>query len=426
MTILLESSLIPEALKSLRPKGWAALRESAGKRLGNQSWPTLKDEAWKYCDLSLLETLDLKLAESFHPSFQDRIVPEADQSRAVFINGIYAPEHSQLRPSLDGFSVKALATSDAQELGSMMAPEEDDLFSNLNSARFQDGIEIRVAKNVRVDKPLHVLFLNKQTQTDAALILPRVLIVLEAGAELELIEEHAGEGVYLSAPVVEILVGEGACLRHERVQQESLEAFHVGNLRCIVKRDGKYLSRTISFGGRISRQNPHVELDGEGAEASLDGLALLDGQQVADTHSLLIHLRPHGTTRQLHKCIADGQSRGIFNGRIWVAKDAQVTDAQQQSRNLLLSDQARIDTKPQLEIYADDVKCAHGAAIGQLDPEELFYLQSRGLNAQAARNLLTYGFASDLIGRIEVTSLRRRLRQTVMARTNASDLEALG
>jgi Fe-S cluster assembly protein SufD len=216
-------------------------------------------------------------------------------------------------------------------------------------------------------------------------------------------------------------VAEGAILRHERVQREDLEAFHLGTLRAEVAKGGQYHSRTLSFGARLSRQQPWVRL-GEGAEATLDGLALLDGQQVADTHSFLRHAEPNAASHQLHKCIVDGKARAVFNGQILVAPRAQGTDARQQSRNLLLSEAARVDTKPQLEIYADDVKCSHGATVGQLDPEELFYLQSRGLNADDARNLLTYGFAADVLTRVPVASLSRALRRLVMARTQADSL----
>jgi Fe-S cluster assembly protein SufD len=220
---------------------------------------------------------------------------------------------------------------------------------------------------------------------------------------------------------VEVCVGEGAILHHERVQRDSAEAFHMCTLRAQVAKGGQYHSRTLSFGARISRQQPWVRL-AEGAEATLDGLALLDHHQVADTHSFMDHAEPHTTSRQLHKCIVDGKARAVFNGQVRVAPGAQGTDAKQQSRNLLLSETARVDTKPQLEIYADDVKCSHGAAVGQLDPEELFYLQSRGLNADDARNLLTYGFAADVLMHIPVAGLCRALRQLVMARTQAISL----
>jgi Fe-S cluster assembly protein SufD len=293
------------------------------------------------------------------------------------------------------------------------------VFEDLNTARFEDGAVLLVPKNMKVALPLHLLFIT-QAATPIA-VFPRVLVVLERGAELELVEEHHGVGTYLSCPVVEVRVGEGAILRHERVQRDSDEAFHLGTLRAEVAKGGQYHSRTLSFGARLSRQQPWVRL-AEGAEASLDGLALLDGHQVADTHSFLLHAEPHATSHQLHKCIVDGHARAIFNGQVRVAPHAQGTDARQQSRNLLLSESARMDTKPQLEIYADDVKCSHGATVGQLDPEEMFYLQSRGLNADDARNLLTYGFAGDVLNRIPVASLRRALRQLVMARTQADSL----
>jgi Fe-S cluster assembly protein SufD len=293
------------------------------------------------------------------------------------------------------------------------------VFEDLNTARFEDGAVLLVPKNMKVALPLHLLFI---TQADTPIaVFPRVLVVLERGAELELVEEHHGVGTYLSCPVVEVRVGEGAILRHERVQRDSEEAFHLGTLRAEVAKGGQYHSRTLSFGARLSRQQPWLCL-AEGAEVSLDGLALLEGHQVADTHSFLLHAEPHATSHQLHKCIVDGKARAIFNGQIRVAPHAQGTDARQQSRNLLLSESARVDTKPQLEIYADDVKCSHGATVGQLDPEELFYLQSRGLNSDDARNLLTYGFAADVLNRIPVASLRRALRQLVMARTQAGSL----
>jgi Fe-S cluster assembly protein SufD len=250
-------------------------------------------------------------------------------------------------------------------------------------------------------------------------------VVLERGASLNLVEEYWGHGHTLTNGITEVLVHEGAELTHERIQRESPEALHVSNLRARVERDARYISRTITLGARLSRQTPHVVLTDEGTELTLDGLALLGDSQVADTHSFIDHTMPHGSSRQLHKAIVDGQARAVFNGRIFVRPGAQQTDAQQQSRTLLLSETAQVDTKPELEIFADDVKCAHGAAIGALDPEELFYLQSRGLNLPTARNLLTYGFAADLLARIPVPSLQRQLRQAVMARTNAQDLESM-
>ncbi|HJU83846.1 MAG TPA: Fe-S cluster assembly protein SufD [Holophagaceae bacterium] len=410
-----------------RPQGWGALRAAAEAALVEQTLPSTRMEDWKYLDLSPLAGLSFAPGQPAEVDIRERILPEARGTRLVFVNGRHDPHHSCASALPAGVRMLHLASASegAPQLGTLLEPGAADFFTALNTARFTDGAYLFVPRGVKVEAPLHLLFLSHQEGAQATFTQPRILVVLERGAELELIEEHAGTGRYLTNAAVEILVAEGATLRHERVQRESAEAFHFASLRAKVGRDARYFSRTITLGARLSRQAPQVELD-ENAEISLDGLALLNGEQVADTHSLIHHAKPHGTSRQLHKCIVDDSAKAIFNGQVLVAQGAQVTDAQQQSRNLLLSEKATVDTKPQLEIYADDVKCAHGAAVGALDPEELFYLQSRGLNAQAARNLLTYGFASDLLGHIEVASLRRQLRQQVMARTNAADLVGAG
>ena len=414
------SSLLADLLSGPRPAEWASLRDAAELRLAGRELPTTRDEDWKYTDLKALAQISFKPAPEATVDISSHLLPEMVGTRQVFVNGRHAP-HASCASAVPA-GVRYFPMSHASEachaLGSIGNGAAKGLFEDLNTARFQDGAVILVPRNLKVALPLHLLFITK---AEAAAVFPRLLVVLERGAELELVEEHLGEGAYLSCPVIEVRVAEGAILRHERVQRESPEAFHIGALHADVARGGQYHSRTLSFGARFSRQEPRVRL-AEGAEATLDGLALLDGAQVADTHSFLHHAEPGASSHQLHKCIVDGKARAIFNGQILVAPLAQGTDARQQSRNLLLSDSARVDTKPQLEIYADDVKCSHGAAVGQLDPEELFYLQSRGLNADDARNLLTYGFAADVLTHVPVASLRRSLRQLVMARTQAGSL----
>jgi Fe-S cluster assembly protein SufD len=352
------------------------------------------------------------------------LLPEMVGTRQVFVNGHHAPHSSCVSalPAGVRFLPMALASEACRTVGCQAEDAPTSFFEDLNTARFQDGAVILVPKNLQVPLPLHLLFLT--SALSPTVVFPRLLVILERGAELELVEEHHGTGTYLSCPVIEIQVAEGAILRHERVQRESPEAFHFSTLRATVARQGQYHSRTLSFGARLSRQEPRVRL-AEGAQGSLDGLALLEGNQLADTHSFLHHAEPHATSRQLHKCIVDGHARAVFNGQVLVAPDAQGTDANQLSRNLLLSETGRVDTEPQLEIYADDVKCSHGAAVGQLDPEELFYLQSRGMNEQDARNLLTYGFAADVLTHIPVASLRRALRHLVMTRTQSDSLGEL-
>ncbi len=428
MTVALDASLVADLLGSPRPDGWAELRAAAEARLQTQDLPTTRDEDWKYCDLGPLRSTTFVPAGEAAFEIKDCILPEARGTRLVFVNGRFDAHHSCVSGLPAGVRLLHLAsaTEAAPQLGSLLRPETSDVFANLNSARFSEGPYISVPKGVTVDAPLRLLFLTQGEEvlpgTAGAPIptcQPRILVVLERGASAELIEEYQGAGTYFTNAAVEVFVADGAELRHERVQRESSKAIHVSNLRTRVGRDAKYLSRTLSFGAHLSRQTPQVLIADTGAEASLDGLALLGETQVADTHSVLDHAQPHCSSRRLNKCIVDGVAQANFTGAIFVRPGAVGTDAQQQSRTLLLSDRAKIDAKPQLEIYADDVKCAHGAAIGALDPDELFYLQSRGLNADAARNLLTYGFAADLLAHIPVPSLRRSLRQLVMARTHA-------
>jgi len=423
MTTVSDCSILADLLQA-RAEGWGALRAAARQALAGQALPTPRHEDWKYCDLSELGMSTFRPAEARTVDIRERILPEARGTRLVFVNGRFDPHHSCTSALPQGVRLLPLhaASEAATRLGTLLRPEGSDFFANLNTASFEEGAFVFFAKGVVSEAPLHLLFIHEGGDGAVSSVQPRILVVLEKQASGELIEEYAGTGATFTNTAVEIFVAEGAELRHERVQRESAEAFHLSNLRAEVARDGRYFSRTVSFGAKLSRQTPEVRLAGPGAEASLDGLALLNGAQVADTHSVLDHAQPHGTSRQLHKCIVDDGARAVFNGRVFVRPGAQATDAQQQCRTLLLSDHARVDAKPQLEIDADDVKCAHGAAVGQLDPEELFYLQSRGLDAAAARNLLTYGFASDLLAHIPVASLRRALRHLVMARTNAADL----
>ncbi len=426
MTTVAECSLVPDLLPA-EAEGWESLRAAARAVLASQDLPAKRDEDWKYCDLSELRMSSFRPAGAATVDIRDRILPEARGTRLVFVNGRFDPHHSCTSALPQGLRFLPLhaASEAATRLGSLLQPMESDFFANLNTAAFADGAYVFVPRNLKAEAPLHILFITTGGEAGEGPIpatQPRILVEVARNASAELIEEYAGSGPAFTNVAVEILLHEGAELRHERIQRESPEAFHVSNLRAEVAKDGRYHSRTVSFGAKLSRQTPQVRLAGTGAEASLDGLALLNGGQVSDTHSVLDHTQPHGSSRQLHKCIVDDGAHAIFNGRIFVRHGAQQTDAQQQCRTLLLSETARVDAKPQLEIDADDVKCAHGAAVGALDPEELFYLQSRGLNAAAARNLLTYGFASDLLAHIPVASLRRSLRQQVMARTNASDL----
>jgi Fe-S cluster assembly protein SufD len=230
--------------------------------------------------------------------------------------------------------------------------------------------------------------------------------------------QDAARQAYLVNPVTELVLADQAQVTHVRVQRDGLQAFHIANGAVTVGRNAHYQSVSVAMGAQLSRYNLSVTL-AEGAECAVDGLALVGGKQLADTHSFVDHAQPHATSRQLHKCIVDGSARAVFNGRVMVRPGAQHTDSRQSSRNLLLSGRAQVDTQPQLEIFADDVKCTHGATIGQLDAEEVFYLQSRGLSDSVARQLLTYAFGAEILDRIPVPSLKHQLQQYMLAHTGS-------
>lgn len=421
------AALLPEALAlPAGPSAWLnRLRGAALERANALAVPTLRDEDWRFTDLSPLYKTAYRPAsapaELPRDAIEQLFVPEAG-ARLVYVDGHYAPELS--RVGSDRLSVGTVADL------LRMSPEliethlarlvgfEADAFAAVNTAYLQHGAVVIAPRDSRAERPVHLLFVS--TQPDRASY-PRVLVVAERGAELTFLEDYVSlaEEAYFVNGVTEIAVGENAGVRHVRVQRESERAFHIATCATSLARDARYVAQSISFGGRISRLNHNVRQDGEGTGCEIDGLALIAGRQLADTHSAIDHARPNGRSRQLHKCIVDGAAHAVFNGRIIVQRGAQRTDSAQSSRNLLLTGKAHVDTKPQLEILADDVKCAHGATVGQLDPDHIFYLRSRGLSEAAARNLLTYAFAAEIVDRIPVGSLRARLEELVTRRTQA-------
>jgi Fe-S cluster assembly protein SufD len=404
-------------------------RAQALERANALAVPTTREEDWRFTDITPLTRVPIRPAESTaRPALADIarfVVPEATV-RLVFVDGIFAPELSATSGLPHGIVVAPLAAAAGMH-ATVIAPHlarhaafEHSVFAALNTAHLRDGAFVWIARGQQCPAPVQILHLS--TQKEAAGY-PRCLAIVEAGAALTLIEDFASlaEIVYFNDPVTEIVAGEGAHVRHVRVQREAGGAFHIGRCAVALAKDAQYASHSVALGARISRLDLDVLQQGEGVEVQMDGLALISGRQLADTHSLMDHARPHGRCRQLHKCIVGGAAHAVFNGKIIVRPGSQLTDSSQQSRNLLLSDKAHVDTKPQLEIFADDVKCAHGAAVGQLDPEQLFYLRSRGLPETPARNLLTYAFAAEVLGRFPVPSLVERLEETVLAQTQATE-----
>jgi Fe-S cluster assembly protein SufD len=409
-------------------------RAHALERANALTVPTTRDEEWRFTNISPLTRVAFRpAARSARPPMADvaRFVAPEATTRLTFVDGVFAPELSATAGLPYGVVVSPLVSA-LDTHAAVIEPHlarhagfEHEVFAALNTAHLRDGAFIWIARNQKCPTPVQVLYLS--TQQEAAAY-PRCLAIVEAGAECTLIEDYAslGESIYFNDAVTEIVAGEGARVQHVRVQRESGGAFHIGDCAVALAKDAHYASHSVALGARLSRLNLDVLQLGEGADVELNGLALISGRQLADTHSLMDHARPHGRCRQLHKCIVGGAAHGVFNGKIVVRPGSQLTDSSQQSRSLLLSDKAHVDTKPQLEIFADDVKCAHGAAVGQLDPEQLFYLRSRGLPETRARNLLTYAFAAEVLDRIPVPSLVESLEETVLAHTRALPLDGGG
>jgi Fe-S cluster assembly protein SufD len=413
---------IPEAAS-----GWLkALRAAAVERANALAVPTTRDEDWRFTDLAPL------YKSSYRPASEPGVVtaagiaqleiPEA-ASRLVFVDGRHVPALSS-NAATNGVTVCNLADPAANSLAEgrlgSAASFECDAFAAVNTAFLHDGAVVHVAAGRSLQAPIHLLFIA--TRRDCASY-PRILVVAETGSECTVVEDYVGvaDGGYLTDSVAEIFVEENAAVSHVKLQHETATAFHIANTSVRVARSGRYRNWSVEFGARISRHNLGVVQAGEGTEFHIEGLALISGRQLADTSSVVDHAFPHGRSRQLHKTIVGGGAHAVFNGKIFVRQGAQQTDSGQQSRNLLLSDKAHVDTKPQLEIFADDVKCAHGATVGQIADDEIFYLMSRGLSDVAARSLLTYAFAAEIVERIPVKSLVTRIERVVMEQTQMKE-----
>ncbi|HEV7820247.1 MAG TPA: Fe-S cluster assembly protein SufD [Burkholderiales bacterium] len=405
------------------PSGWFNdLRAHAVDRVGAATVPTTRDEDWRFTDISPLTKISfqpVRAASALAPADIARFVlPEAG-TRLTFVDGVYAPQlsinQSAVWVSTIGAGLVTQGAAMQKHLG-RHAVFDSNAFAALNTAFLNDGALIVVPRDGKLS-PVHLLFIATQPETASY---PRCLVVAEAGSEVSLIEDFVAleDKAYFTNAVTEIALADNARVSHVRVQREGAQAFHIANCAVSLAHASRYESVSVALGARISRYNLNVAQNAEGAECAIDGLALIGSTQLADTHTCIDHARPHGVSRQQHKCIVDGSAHAVFNGKIMVREGAQLTNSAQSSRNLLLSAKARVDTKPQLEIFADDVKCAHGATVGQLDADEVFYLKSRGLSDVAARNLLTYAFGAEIIDRIPVASLKLTLEQTVLAQTS--------
>lgn len=409
-------------------------------RLASVEWatargfPTPKDEDWKYTRLGPLLEVPFERAPA---GANNRVLPatvnalsfDAESTRLVFVNGLFAPELSSLTTLPEGATVTNLASVLA-ERGASLEPffsrqfdDYDHAFTAINAACTEDGAFIHLSAGTVVIKPIQLLFLS-DAQGPPVVSNPRSLILAGSGSQVTVVETYAGTtgGTTFTNTVTQMVLDEGAQVKHYKIQDEPDTAFHLALLDVRQGRDSRFSSGSVALGSKIARNEVHVRLQGEGAETSIDGLYLPSGDQHHDHPILIEHAAPRCTSRQLYKGIVDERAHGVFNGRIIVWPGAPGTDARQTNKNLLLSDRAEIDTRPRLEIFTDDVKCTHGAAVGALDEKALFYLRSRGVPREAAKALLTYAFAGEMLDLIEPEPLRTHVEMLVASRLSTDGI----
>ena len=414
------------------PSWWSDFRQEALQRLVGLELPTRKDEEWKFLRLDPLvsRTFESETDARWTPDEDEvagRRLPEAEAATLVFANGRYVSELSNVGELAEG--VEVTTWSELREDGDLDRLEkfvdladfwEDDVFYNLNGGNFEDGAIVLVPRNTVVETPIHVLHLAGPEAGDYAAH-PRNVIVAGQSAEVTVIEEYGsvGDGTYFHNVVDEVSLAANSRVRHVKVQRDSDEAFHVARNVITLEQDSNYLSTAVNLGSDLSRNDSYARFDGRNIECTLDGLSFLSGEQVSDTHTAIDHALPDSTSYQLQKNIVDDRAHTIFNGKIFVRQDAQRIDSNQLNQNLLLSNRSQVDTKPQLEIFADDVVCSHGATVGQLEESHLFYLMARGLDEEHARALLTYAFAAEILEDIEVETLRDELEDLLLEETTS-------
>lgn len=397
--------------------GWLAERRRAGlEYFAAAGFPTRRDEAWKYTDLKLVARRSF--AADVAPALEVPGIPGLEGPALVFVNG----RLTETRALPEGATVLGLADALAadhracRELLGQVADPARHRFAALATALFADGVLLELPEDTVLTQPLRLVFLAGGGERPA-LACPRVLVHAGANSRGTVIEHYAAApGESLSLAVTEIVLGPGAQLEHYRLQEESGAAFHLGVLAATLGRDATLVSHNLSVGGRIARLDLDVELAGPGARVEMNGLYVVRDRQHADSHTRVDHVVPRTTSDELYRGVLAGKSRAVFNGKAVVHPGAVGTDARQANANLLLSPDAEVDTKPELEIYADDVKCAHGATTGQLDTAALFYLRSRGIDEDTAKSLLTFAFADSVLARMGLASLRNHAEQLVLGR----------
>ena len=414
------------------PAWLAGVRQSAFEAFRTHGFPTLRQEDWKYTDVRPLTKKSFTTsatADGFDRNFITAAgFPDLECHELVFTNGRYSDTLSRILTLEKGIVLQSLNNAIKSEheiitscLNSSITGKN--AFISMNTAFVTDGSFIYIPDNVCINEPVNLLYLANKQQEPFAVHL-RNVIVLGKNARATVIESYTGkdDAEYFTNSMTEIHMGEGAFLEHYKLQRESLRSYHIAYTNVHQEKDSRVDSHSISLGGALVRNDIDDHLAAEGARVKLNGLYLANGRQHVDNHTCIAHLKPNTTSKEDYRGVLNGHARGVFNGRVIVHKDAQKSDAHQSNANLLLSDNAEVDTKPELEIYADDVKCSHGATIGQLDDAMLFYLRSRAIDEETARSLLTFAFADEVIRQISLAAVRTRLESIVVGKLPDTDV----
>jgi Fe-S cluster assembly protein SufD len=421
-----------------RPEGgprWLQdLRDRGAARFTALGFPTVRDEEWRFTNIAPIANAEFAAAPAETARVNEESLTEFVYSdapnRIVVVNGRFSPELSRVQALPNGVRVGSLAAAVTDHadvvpryLG-QLAEFGTKAFTALNTALAVDGVYLHVPDGVVLEQPLHLLFVSLPGNESLPMMTNvRALVVAGDRSQVRIVETYVGApgAAYFTNTVTELFAGEGAVVDHYKVQQESFAAFHIASMHVHAGRNANFSSHSFSLGAKIVRNDVTALLDGEGAECTLNGLYLADGDRLVDNHTVIDHAKAHCPSHEIYKGILGGKARAVFNGKIVVRQDAQKTDAKQTNRALLLSDNASINTKPQLEIFADDVKCTHGAAIGQIDEDAIFYLRARGLTYFEARDMLIHAFAGDILDRVKVEPLRVALEAELYAQL-AKDL----
>ncbi len=429
-TLIADYDAFVEALGP-QPPWLEALRRKGYEHFSDVGFPSMRLEAWRKTNVKPIARRSFRRASSSPALSRQQLEPflVPDCAELVFVNGRFSAQLSQVDALPEGVYVGNLASAlkDKPEWVEKHLAQYADAqhpFVALNTAHIEDGAFIYVPRGVQVERTIHLVFIGTTEDGEATVSYPRNLVIAEESAELTMIESYCGFSgeTYFTCPVTEIVGEANSVIDHYRIGQESLDAFHVATQKIHLLRDANFFTHSINHGGALVRNDIQAYLDAEGISCTLNGLYLARGSQHVDHQMRVDHAKPHCHSYELFKGILEDKARAVFNGRIQVHKDAQKTDAKQSSRNLLLSPDALVHSNPQLEIYADDVRCTHGSTTGHLEDEAIFYLRSRGISEEAAKSLLTYAFAAEVLNEFRLESVRQDIEEFLFTRLPKGDI----